>query len=160
MRFSSKGTAAKHEGMKFRIWLSCLATAAAMGSLRAAETRAELMFVVHSALQTGNRKYLEQCFQWDEADPASRGRARAIIDEILRWRAPHLGETDRDTAAMLSPAKLNGEWTFQIHFHNGPPPSTSFVFPAGRVGYEMKILLASPVKSSESPRSAKSRSAR
>lgn len=114
----------------------------ACATSQAAGTRAELMFAIHSALQTGNRSYLERCFQWDDADPASRGRAKAILDEILRWRAPHLGETDRNVAVVTSPAKLNGEWTFQVHFHNGPPPSTSFVFPAGRVGDEVKILLA------------------
>ncbi len=109
----------------------------------AADSRGELLFQVSAALKTGNKGYLERCFALGGADATARGQAKAIIDEILRWKdsAVELSERAADTDAEVG-LKLNGEWEFQIHFTNRQQAKQVYVFPAGPVeGGAVKILL-------------------
>ncbi len=105
--------------------------------LGAAPTRDDLLFGLNAALKTRDKAALARCFYLGGTDAALRRATERIVDEILAWPTHHVFTTERtETGKVTIPQDgrnftLNGDWTYQIHIHVKPPPSTGYVFPAG-----------------------------
>jgi len=105
--------------------------------VRAQSTSAELLFTMRSAAKTHSIYGLGQCFNFEGVDNNFTQSMRQVIEQISTWSDPYLFTTERKGAGPLEITqngqvyKLNGDWSFQVHVHNGPPPSKGFVFPAG-----------------------------
>jgi len=134
------------------IFLRCLVLAllgAGMWTdLAAQSTREDLLFTLRSAVKTGNAAALAKCFNFAGADVSVTQPIDRTIEAIAGWSNAIVSVSGRSGQGPLEIERggetltLNGDWTFQIHIHRGPPPSKGFVFPAGRTpSGEYRILL-------------------
>ncbi|MCX7868838.1 MAG: hypothetical protein N2322_02700, partial [Terrimicrobiaceae bacterium] len=126
----------------------CLAAAGVRGG---SEDRSGFLFELQSAFRTRDYEALAGCFEFEGARPATRRAVEKVLQQIMRWKGTWMKITERSGSGpfqMLKegkPHRFNGEWEFQVHLHDGPPPSRGFVFPAGRTREgRYAILLAVP----------------
>ena len=107
-----------------------------------------LIFDLNAALKSGDVIALARCFNVLGTDEATRLATTKILDEIITWPTPYVTVTDREGDGRATFKRdghnytLNGDWTFQVHIHRGPEPTSGYVFPAGYTSRECLILLA------------------
>ncbi len=111
-------------------------------------TRTDLLFALNTAVKERDREGILACFNFDKADESMRRTIENAVNQICRWPTSHVFATDRSGDGPLRTNRdgkvfgLNGEWQFQVHiFLKKEQPSKGFVFPAGRAGIRMAILL-------------------
>jgi len=143
-----------------RLALLVALSAAILPRLAAQTTRSELLFALGSAAKSHDAAALRECFHFDGTDPELAKSIRRTIDQITTWSVPVVFTSERTGRGPLELKQngksytLNGEWTFQIHIHRGPPPSKGFVFPAGLTPAGKNRILLTVEKKEIQPRAS------
>lgn len=103
-----------------------------------AAPREDLLFDLNAALMTRDGAGFARCFNFRQADAATRQSFIEIIGQILAWPSFDVTTTERSgegAAAIVQGGRtftLNGDWRYQVHVLLSKSAPKGFVFPAGR----------------------------
>lgn len=141
-----------------RALTALLVCAAGVASLRAG-ARDELLFNINTALKTRDGAGFAHCFNFRDADDATRQSFIKIISQILAWPSFYVFTSERvgEGAPKIEQdgksLTLNGAWKYQVHIFLSKSASGGFVFPAGgTAGGQDLILVTVPEKKAASPK--------